>query len=275
MYASRLPLASRRDSAVVTWGLAPRTLTWTLRVGAFLCFVGHGAFGIMTKAGWLPYFAVAHIGPATAYRLMPLIGILDITIGCLVLVKPRPALIYWMILWAAWTALLRPLAGESGWEAIERAGNYGVPIALAMLLARPSGAALFGPARFRELSPDWMRRLRVALTLVVAALLVGHGALSLEGKPGITANFAALVSTDAATALTTVCGAIEVAAALVLLRWQPPAFAFAIAVWKLATESLFVVSGQSPWELVERGGSYAAPVALAIVVVLARRRPRA
>ncbi len=28
------------------------------RSGAFMCFVGHGAFGILTKQGWLPYFAL-------------------------------------------------------------------------------------------------------------------------------------------------------------------------------------------------------------------------
>jgi hypothetical protein len=41
-----------------------------------------------------------------------------------------------------------------------------------------------------------------------------------------------------------------------------------IALWKLATESLFVAAGAPAWEIVERGGSYAAPFALALVVVM-------
>ena len=36
-----------------------------------------------------------------------------------------------------------------------------------------------------------------------------------------------------------------------------------VAAWKLATESLFVVAGAPIWELVERAGSVAAPLALA------------
>ena len=117
MYASRTPLASDRVTGVASRISWPGALEWTLRIGAFLCFVGHGAFGIMTKQAWLPYFAVAHIGPETAYKLMPLIGAVDVTMGCVMLLSPRPAVVYWMTLWAIWTALLRPLAGESGWEA--------------------------------------------------------------------------------------------------------------------------------------------------------------
>jgi hypothetical protein len=30
-----------------------------LRVAAGLCFIGHGAFGIIGKQAWLPYFAIA------------------------------------------------------------------------------------------------------------------------------------------------------------------------------------------------------------------------
>ena len=36
-----------------------------------------------------------------------------------------------------------------------------------------------------------------------------------------------------------------------------------VCAWKLATESLFIVAGAPVWEIVERAGSYAAPLALA------------
>src|SRR5262245_2443222 len=108
---------------------AGHALEWTLRIGAFMCFVGHGAFGVITKEAWVPYFGVAGIGRETAFHLMPLVGVVDIIVGCSMLIRPRPAVACWMVLWAAWTALLRPLSGETGWEALERAGNYGVPAA--------------------------------------------------------------------------------------------------------------------------------------------------
>src|SRR6478735_2785256 len=134
------------------------SLEWVLRVGAFMCFVGHGAFGIITKEAWVPYFGVAGIGRDMAFRLMPLVGALDILMGCLMLMRPRPAIAYWMIAWATWTALLRPLTGESGWEALERAGNYGVPAALAVLTMPPSSwRELFGGAQLRV---DHSRRRR-------------------------------------------------------------------------------------------------------------------
>ena len=47
------------------------TLHWILRVACCMCYVGHGAFGIMTKVGWLPFFAVVGIPAETAWTLMP------------------------------------------------------------------------------------------------------------------------------------------------------------------------------------------------------------
>jgi hypothetical protein len=246
-----------------------------LRVGAFLCFVGHGAFGIMPKNAWLPYFAVANIGPDTAYRLMPLIGALDISMGLFALFTPRPAVLYWMFAWAVWTALLRPLAGESVWEAVERAGNYGVPAALLCLVVRPATARdLVLPSRFRSLTPEILDRARLVLSVVVALLLVGHGVLGLEGKPGLVANYAAVLSPGAAAIATPVDGVVEIALAIAVLRQPSISLALFIALWKVATESLFLVAGQPIWELVERGGSYAAPLALAIVIWLRGRAVR-
>ncbi len=273
MYASRTPLASEQATRVASATLSPDALPWTLRIGAFLCFVGHGAFGIMTKHAWLPYFAVANIGPETAYRLMPLIGAMDITMGLLVLFTPRPAVLFWMSLWTTWTALLRPLSGESGWEAVERAGNYGVPIALIVLLApwnRVSG--FFTAVRFRALTPSLLRRVEGLLVAVVAMLLVGHGVLGLEDKPGLIANYASILPADIAARLTPVIGGAEIALALLVVRWPSVTLALSIAVWKLASESLFIAAGQPFWEIVERGGSYAAPVALAIATLLAGHR---
>src|SRR6478609_2378592 len=57
----------------------PRAVEWILRVGAFMCFVGHGAFGIITKESWVKYFAVVGIGRDTAYAMMPLVGALDVS----------------------------------------------------------------------------------------------------------------------------------------------------------------------------------------------------
>jgi hypothetical protein len=72
------------------------------------CFVGHGAFGSITKKAWVPYFGVWGIPELWAWRLMPVVGVVDIAIGVLVLFAPVRAVFFWGLQ----TAALRPLAGE-------------------------------------------------------------------------------------------------------------------------------------------------------------------
>src|SRR5215510_12479578 len=115
---------------------------WLLRVGAAMCFIGHGAFGFITKAAWLPYFAVVGIPEAWAWKLMPLVGAVDVLAGMAILYRPMRLPLIYMSAWALWTALLRPLAGESVWEAVERAGNYGVPLALLLWFGIPRSRSL-------------------------------------------------------------------------------------------------------------------------------------
>jgi hypothetical protein len=69
-------------------------LYWILRVACAAEFVGHGAFGILTKAAWVPYFGVVGIPPELAWKLMPVIGTVDITLGlCVGLVRPARAVL--------------------------------------------------------------------------------------------------------------------------------------------------------------------------------------
>lgn len=257
--------------------VSPGALEWVLRVGACLCFVGHGAFGIITKAAWVPYFGVAGIGPDLAYALMPVVGAVDVMLGLLVLVTLRPALLLWMTAWAVWTALLRPLSGEPAWETLERAGNYGVPFALLLMVTTRAawGAwrSWFASGRTQPLSPELLIRLRRVLVATVALLLLGHGALGVIHKAGLIANYAPIAGT-AAGALTPAIGWFEVALAVLVVLLPSVPVALFIVAWKLATESLFLAAGAPIWEVVERGGSYAAPLALAIVLALQEGRTR-
>src|SRR5262249_7529748 len=151
----------------------------------------------------------------------------------------------------------------------ERAGNYGVPLAMILLAAPWRGIfGFFGRISFRPLTDRLLRNLEFVLIAVVAMLLVGHGALGLEGKAGRIAYYASMFPGDFAARLTPIIGGGEIALALLLARWPSVPLAIFVAVWKLAIESLFVAAGAPFWEIVERGGSYAAPVALAIVLVI-------
>jgi hypothetical protein len=116
-----------------------------LRVACAAEFVGHGAFGIITKAAWVPYFGVVGIPPEGAWMLMPVVGTVDVTIGLLVgIVRPVRVVLLYMVVWGFLTAMIRPLAGEPIWEFIERIPNWAIPLAL---------FCVRGPARSRR---DWL-----------------------------------------------------------------------------------------------------------------------
>ena len=260
-----------QPSEKVAWTSA--AVWWTLRVGAFLCFVGHGAFGIATKEGWVHYFSVVGIARETAFQLMPIVGTSDVLLGVLALVRPRAALLLFMSVWAVWTASLRPLAGEPVWEMLERAGNYGVPFALLMMCEWSRvQRSWFAPIAMTPLSSRTRERLRLVLVATVALLLIGHGALAMGHKPELVAHLGLLRLPVGAASLLPVLGLAEIGCAAWVL-WRPSAgLCLFLFGWKLATESLFLADGAPVWEFVERGGSYAAPLALALLLRMALPR---
>src|SRR6266511_4080494 len=104
-------------------------LYWMLRVACAAEFVGHGAFGIMTKAAWVPYFGVVGIPPEAAWVLMQVVGTIDVTIGLLVgIVRPMRVVLLYMVVWGFLTATVRLLAGEPIWEFVERIPNWAIPL---------------------------------------------------------------------------------------------------------------------------------------------------
>ncbi|MEK7208278.1 MAG: hypothetical protein AAB699_01885 [Patescibacteria group bacterium] len=110
---------------------------WALRIAVAGEFIGHGVFALQQKAGWIKYFEAVGYAPEQALTLMPLIGIMDIALALLVLVKPVRLALLWMTFWGFWTALLRPIAGEPVWDFIERWANWGAPLALLLLRGWP------------------------------------------------------------------------------------------------------------------------------------------
>ena len=106
---------------------------YILRIASAMCFIGHGVFGIITKPIWCNYFAVFGIGHDMAYRLMPVVGTMDISMGLILLFYPIRVVPAWLVIWGFTTASLRPFSGEPFAEMIERAGNFGAPLALLLL----------------------------------------------------------------------------------------------------------------------------------------------
>jgi hypothetical protein len=243
-------------------------LPWILRTGVALCFLGHGAFGLITKQAWLPYFAVAGIPEVWGWKLMPWIGAMDVAIAFLAFAWPCRAVFAWAATWAVWTALLRPFAGQGWPEFFERAGNYGVPLViLAIIGLRGSWFARL-PDRWPEMSAAVRRRTIIVLQLALATLLAGHAACALIlQKPALAHHYEAFGPTNPAAVMLAV-GWFEAGLAVAVLVIRAPALVVFACLWKIATESLFLTSGaQAPvFEVIERGGSYIVPLALAYLL---------
>src|SRR3989344_5471904 len=115
-----------------------KIIQWILRISVAGEFIGHGVFSIQGKkewVGWFAKFGVADAGIAT--QLLFLIGVIDIALAILILIRPvRIALLY-MVFWGFWTALLRPMVGMPIWDFIERWANWGAPLALLLLIGWP------------------------------------------------------------------------------------------------------------------------------------------
>lgn len=56
-------------------------LQWALRIGVFLCFLGHGSYAPMAKPEWAVFFNVVGMPPDAGLALMPWIGLLDLAIA--------------------------------------------------------------------------------------------------------------------------------------------------------------------------------------------------
>ncbi len=83
-------------------------ILWVLKIACGLNFLFHGAWGVVGKEAWIPFFAFASIGAESAVHLQRLIGVMDVTLGLIVLFAPTRWAMVWIIIWAVWTASLRP-----------------------------------------------------------------------------------------------------------------------------------------------------------------------
>ena len=210
---------------------------YTLRVAAAMCFIGHGAFGIITKAIWCNYFEVFGIGKEMAYRLMPVVGMVDILLGILLLMKPFRAIPAWLVIWGIITASCRPLSGEPFAEFIERAANYGTPLCLLVL----AGGIKFNTRWFRSainpaepVDDKSMARLKMLLRVIVFLLLLGHGWLNLIQKPALLNQYSSLGFSNPVN-VSLMAGIFEIMAAIAVLIKPVRPLLVAFLIWKMGT----------------------------------------
>jgi len=284
-------------------------LNWTLRITVALCFIGHGTWGLITKSGWLPFFASQGIEGELAWTLQRMIGAFDIVMALLLLWRPNRAILLWMFLWALWTAILRPLAGNldkpkpdevaegqwvveirkearpdktQTWEFWERAGNWGPPF---MLLVMGGAFAvrrkdLLGGYKEPDIKESTIDTIFFLCKLCLALLLIGHAGFGfVVQKPMLIAHWQS-IGVNADIAFISQIGYAEFAlGVMIFLAPIRPLIVLALA-WKLFTEFLYVpadtVSGMGVvniFEWIERWGDYGIP--LAMLYILSYRMKKA
>ena len=120
----------------------PKLMEWVLRVAVAGEFIGHGVFALQGKEGWFKYFYTFGITePTMITRLLLVVGIVDVLLALLVLVRPIRIAVLWMAVWGLWTALIRwPLGPDPVWDFFERSANWGAPLALLLLMGWPRSA---------------------------------------------------------------------------------------------------------------------------------------
>lgn len=112
--------------------------SWILRIVVAGEFLGHGAFALQGKQTWIGWFAKFGVAdPVLAKQLLLFVGIMDLIVALIVLLKPIRIVLLWAAFWGLWTALLRPIVGEPIWDFIERWANWGAPLALLVLVGWP------------------------------------------------------------------------------------------------------------------------------------------
>ena len=280
-------------------------LHWTLRITAALCFIGHGTWGLITKAGWLPFFQSQGIEPDIAWKLQPLIGAFDILMAIILLRKPNRTILIWMFLWALWTAILRPLAGNLEkiqvdgewivqvatdsmrvakmqiWEFLERAGNWGPPFILLVMggAFALSNKDLVTPYKEPEIKDSTIDTVFFLLKACLALLLIGHAGFGFAVEKKMLIDHWQSIGVNADVAFITQVGYAEfVLGVLVFIAPLRPLILLALG-WKLFTEFLYVpadtVAGMgivNIFEWIERWGDYGVP--LAMLYILSYRKAK-
>lgn len=238
-----------------------------LRLGMWMCFVGHGFWGMVHKEAWFTFFELFNISWHHAQHLMPVIGCMDILVGFVLFFHPNWLVLTWAAFWTIFTAALRPLNTMGMSEFFERAGNFGPPIALILILVLSEQKyGLIEKIKGIQLDNERvLRSLELCLRLCLFSLLAGHAGLAIFNfHPTILQNFSVLGIHFTKESMI-LFGVLEMLLALVVLfKPKLPGLMIFVLFFKIGCEILFPISGRfiDIFETLERGGDYVIPLIL-------------
>lgn len=105
-----------------------------LRIGAGLCFIGHGILALTAKAKFILLLSTFGVEAEAAVSILRLIGGLDIVVGLLILFKPSKLVLKWAMAWTCLTIIAWLVHGDTIMDLMRRAPYFTVPFALLALL---------------------------------------------------------------------------------------------------------------------------------------------
>lgn len=112
-----------------------KKIEWILRIAVAGEFIGHGALALGGKADWVGWVQkLSGFSAEASLNTILIIGAVDILLAIIILIRPVKPLLLWMAFWGFFTAILRPIVGQSFWDFIERFANWGAPLALYFLV---------------------------------------------------------------------------------------------------------------------------------------------
>lgn len=115
-----------------------KLIKWILQISVAGEFIGHGVFALQGKKDWILWAQkLGGMEASTATQFIFFVGLVDLILAAIVLIRPVRILLLWMAFWGFWTALVRPLVGMPIWDFIERWANWGAPLALLLLMGWP------------------------------------------------------------------------------------------------------------------------------------------
>ena len=115
-----------------------KLIEWVLRIAVAGEFLGHGVFALQGRKAWIDWFSIFGISDANlAAQFLFFVGLADVLLAVLILIRPVRLALLWMAFWGFWTALMRPIAGDSIFEFVERWANWGAPLAVLLLVGLP------------------------------------------------------------------------------------------------------------------------------------------
>lgn len=105
-----------------------------LRIGAGLCFIGHGAVALGAATKFVALLATFGLDHSQSLVLLKVIGLLDIALGLLILFKPSKNILRWAMVWTGLTLLAWAFHGDSLMDLFRRVTYLTTPAALLVLL---------------------------------------------------------------------------------------------------------------------------------------------